>query len=929
MEQLRSKIELRLVAMVGRALVQQYGPRYSKPTLIEHLHQLTPSHQCIFSELKDEDNQENCLVHIDETMQQFYSDDVLLRPTKFDPLSYKTAVELWQNELHTLWTQVSVEEMGPALLATRAVVPLPSVTTQPTNDDVVYICPSKFQANSDPLRLITYVLDSYNGRYCHQTKREVALLLDMKEYKFGSSTSAQQSFTLENWIGLVELIQDSEVPMRVSQVFLVETSAEVEHVYSTILQSRSRDGFGTRVNFVSKVEDLGQYMTNPAVWPLELSGGGATKSADLIQDFVTYHTALEQILREELQINRLSPSKNHLKNARNIDSTDEDSMTSSDDDASRLTVVQVPEARKKSRNTATRTRRPVDPPGSRNESSNHSDVSARTMQLSSTTDDERLHIKDRSISPKRVTRRYKLSVETPALQRMEFSTSPYYCDSPRTPTRKLDRRIHLQRGESLPILPNSTTCIGSRGSDEGSRYNESRISHDKAWVPLILDSTTSSRISDSTPLLQSPVKNKIHRRRKGLKKSQSTQMMQSPRVHNLIGKESKEAQISSQSTSVHSSRHREHLSRSQSSPILAPSKTEIKKNANSQWRSQILGDRPNIYRGTSVPGSTWTRSESALEKERSPRAARKQSIDTYNLLYSRPNIFEPGMEILDVTVSTAATSSEANEENIIKEEHSSKTLLRRRFFQWPQKEMKDTNKKHKQGLFSRLFGRGLKTSVSTNAPCAATSKRATNDLNDLNNISTKIDDKHSQVLMDNHIPKSSLNNDATKSSSLLVQNEIVAMAPQKWHARGSIPASPLPRHQRMIGRSSSVQAFPSTTLSTILEDSSARGPSIRPKMKKAKSLRDNVEIPSPTMRLSKPSHDERSTHYATPGDVIITAKPFAPEHTTHRIMATWATSDQLDLPSTDYGTTPSSGVPISKSRRSKMYRSGSRRLAAI
>uniref|UniRef100_A0A7S3PD49 Uncharacterized protein n=1 Tax=Amphora coffeiformis TaxID=265554 RepID=A0A7S3PD49_9STRA len=884
-EQLRNKIETRLVAMVGEDLVKQYGPYYPKSSLTERIQTLTSGPQLLFSELKDTYSQEASLLRADETMQQQYSDDMLLRAAEFAPFPHDNAVESLRRMAPAHWNQLSAEELGPALLATRAVVPLPSVTTLPANDHVVYICPSQFQAYSDPLRLISYVLNSNCGRHDNQTTGEVALLINMKEYKFGSSTSAQQSFALEDWIGLVELMQGRNGPARVSQVFTVETSTEVAHVYAATLLSRSQDGFGSRVNFVSKVEDLGQYLTNPAAWPRELNG--EANVADLVQDFVTYRTALEQILQEDLPKGLLSPVKSL---PRSIDSTDEDSTTSSDDDASRFTVVQIPEPRKKSRNVVSCTGPSIDPP-------------------SAQTDEKRNQI-DRSSSPQRVTRRYKLSIENPALQRMDLAPTTYFCELLLSPTRKLSRRSCMQRGESLPTLL-SPTRMNNRSGDEVSGYNGSRNSHDRVSVPVMPNPTLFSSVSDCHSLVQSPVKTKTSSRRRKLQMAQSLYTITSPRIHDAAGNDSTVPQSSSPGSSTEISRRRDYLRRSQSALILAPSKHEKKQATNNKPEPGILSDRPHIYRANSVPGLTsedptkkppsLSKSDGALKKETSSRASKKQSKDRYNLLCSRPIILEPGMEILDVTANTVATCSETNEESVISEETSSKTSPRRRLFQRPKKTMNDDTKKQKQGLFSRLFGRGSKTAESKTVATTSTIEMATNTSNTSQFTSDPLPSLR-KMTRDNQTPKVTSNKEPR--SSIFAPKEIVAMAPQEWHARRSVPSSSLPRRQRMFTRSSSVQAFPSSPLSTILEDSSARGTCVRPKIKKAQSARDN----------------RTAIHYATLGDVIITAKPFAPEHTTQRVMATWGTTDQLDLPSTDYGVATSQGAVTSESRRSKMYR---------
>eukprot|EP00977_Amphora_coffeiformis_P015849 scaffold4743_cov171-Amphora_coffeaeformis.AAC.22 len=277
-----SPLIVQLTAKIGRSLVQRYGPYVPKPALASRLQALSSEQRGTFEQLK--------------AVNEGWNEELLFRVASFVEFDEEAALQLLSRMKLARWNNLKAEQLATEFSG-RSIVPLPRIYTKSTTD-IVYIHPSVFPLSCDPLRLLIYTLMCLGERHGEDSCKP-GLLFNMQDYRFSFEQMA--SFSLDDWISLMRLMQGEEGPIQVSDVLWVNCSVDFLKVWKNTLRPQCARDFKWRISLVSEdAQNLHHYLNegHETSLPTEFSQGQATVS-DLSNDFQQYRRALEEVLSQQ------------------------------------------------------------------------------------------------------------------------------------------------------------------------------------------------------------------------------------------------------------------------------------------------------------------------------------------------------------------------------------------------------------------------------------------------------------------------------------------------------------------------------------------------------------------------------------------------------------------------------------------------------
>lgn len=303
-----SPMEVRLVAKVGQSLVDRFGPfcpprhapKSARELLLTHKCPSLVNHQMAFLGIKESWEEEAALRKI----AQPWSDTLMYQTAVFCDFGLEESVELLRRMLPNQWNATATQ-LQDELQKTRAVFPLPRLTTKAAQS-VMYLCPARFneaRIQSDPLRLLTHVMQTIYQRYSDPSQCKLALVIDMQGYRLKCNRDGRGPiFGQSEWLSLMDLLQGHDGPVKVQQVLIVKAPPAFHQVWQR-MRSMVRDRkFVWRFSFVPTVDELPKYFTTLEMaqyLPQDLHG--EEDAANIVKDFCKYRLAVDEIVAEKNQ----------------------------------------------------------------------------------------------------------------------------------------------------------------------------------------------------------------------------------------------------------------------------------------------------------------------------------------------------------------------------------------------------------------------------------------------------------------------------------------------------------------------------------------------------------------------------------------------------------------------------------------------------
>lgn len=265
-------LPMQLTAKVGRSLVQRYGP----PPRSNRLEMATQD------ERKAYNNIHKACSNVEMTWR-------LLYVTDFD---IEKAMKILENENLDLW-KVQTSVLLESFAKTESIFPLPSIETK-TATEIFYIYPARFDTSCHVINMLNYLCLCVWQR---NVKAKIGLLFDMQNYVF--SAEQMSAVSIDQWVALVEWIQQPGI-VNVETVLMVNCGNEFLKVWKNRLSTHLRKEFKHRFDLIAEdARNLQNYLNEEAepLLPTDLPNGQASVR-DLVQDFVSYRKALEELIQK-------------------------------------------------------------------------------------------------------------------------------------------------------------------------------------------------------------------------------------------------------------------------------------------------------------------------------------------------------------------------------------------------------------------------------------------------------------------------------------------------------------------------------------------------------------------------------------------------------------------------------------------------------
>ena len=282
-------LAVRLTSKVGRSSVQRYGP----PPRSNRLEMATQDERKAFNKIY------KACSNIEMTWR-------LLYVTDFD---IKEALKILENTDMDLW-KVQSKVLLESFAKTGSIFPLPSIETK-TATEMVYIYPARFDTSCQVIPMLNYLCQCVWQR---NVKAKIGLLLDMQKYRFLPEQMA--ALSIDEWVVLVEWIQQTNIA-NIETVIMVNCEEDFLKVWKNALSTHIRKEFKHRFDLIAEdARNLQNYLNEGAeqFLPTELPNGQVSVR-DLVQDFVSYRKALEELIQESIPKDKKNTTTQDEENA--------------------------------------------------------------------------------------------------------------------------------------------------------------------------------------------------------------------------------------------------------------------------------------------------------------------------------------------------------------------------------------------------------------------------------------------------------------------------------------------------------------------------------------------------------------------------------------------------------------------------------------
>eukprot|EP00977_Amphora_coffeiformis_P014451 scaffold4059_cov177-Amphora_coffeaeformis.AAC.2 len=282
-------VEQQLIDMIGKGPVRKFGPVCQAPDLQKRITRLQVEHLDAYVKIKTA--YEEHIASRKKTVQPLL-DDLILRAAVVHNFDEVKAVELLRRMETRFWTLTA--KQLEADLKLEICVPLPHIKTK-TCQDVLYFMPARFAAkersSSVVISLMTYVMNAMYERY-RDRRRKTCIIINLRDWTF------DQHFRLDAWLQLMDLWQGRTAPLRISQVLMVNATADFEKAWTTI-KTMGSSSFCGRVQFLEDESSLSEHMSSPEYiehLPNDF-GTGSVPMKSLVREFMVYRVTLERLLK--------------------------------------------------------------------------------------------------------------------------------------------------------------------------------------------------------------------------------------------------------------------------------------------------------------------------------------------------------------------------------------------------------------------------------------------------------------------------------------------------------------------------------------------------------------------------------------------------------------------------------------------------------
>ena len=305
-------VEQHLIDMIGKSPVRNFGPVCQAPDLQKRITRLQVEHLDAYVKIKTA--YEAYIAARRKTVQPL-PDDLILRAAVVHNFDEHRAVELLRRMETRFWTLTA--KQLEADLKLEICVPLPHIKTK-TCQDVLYFMPARFAAkersSSVVIGLMTYLMNAMYERY-RDRRRKICIIINLQGWTF------DQHFRLDVWLQLMDLWQGRTAPFRISQILMVNVTADFERAWTTI-KTMGSSTFCDRIHFLEDESILSEHMSSPELsehLPDDFRSGSVSMKS-LVREFMVYRITLERLLKLNEAIQhpscKFSPPVNRPKTTR-------------------------------------------------------------------------------------------------------------------------------------------------------------------------------------------------------------------------------------------------------------------------------------------------------------------------------------------------------------------------------------------------------------------------------------------------------------------------------------------------------------------------------------------------------------------------------------------------------------------------------------
>eukprot|EP00977_Amphora_coffeiformis_P025446 scaffold19879_cov174-Amphora_coffeaeformis.AAC.3 len=213
---------------------------------------------------------------------------ILLRVATFCSFQVDTTLEFLRRVESRYWkcTALRLEKD----LQRKIVVPIPFLRSTEAHD-TVYFNPSRINPKEDSVEMIKslliYAINSVYERH-RSPRRRAALIMNLSDWNM------DEHFGLDQWLHIIDILQGHVLPIRVSQILLVNPPKDFDRTWKFI-RFMCKDGFERRFHRVAEA-DLAKFLPDgyQEFLPDEFASGLASLD-HLVHDFLVYRHTLERL----------------------------------------------------------------------------------------------------------------------------------------------------------------------------------------------------------------------------------------------------------------------------------------------------------------------------------------------------------------------------------------------------------------------------------------------------------------------------------------------------------------------------------------------------------------------------------------------------------------------------------------------------------